>query len=113
MAEGLNWEAALDYVGGDDVLLRQLLAVFLEECPRWHAELDHYLAAGNTDGIRRTAHKLKGALLNLGAAEAGAAALRIEALCRTGTLDGVETMVATLRSELDRVLPAVRQAAQR
>ena len=39
MNEVVHWQAALEYVGGDEPLLRELLAVFLEECPRWLTEL--------------------------------------------------------------------------
>jgi two-component system sensor histidine kinase/response regulator len=111
MNQAVNWEAALEHVGGDVRLLRELLALFLEECPRWLAELERHLAASNAEGVQRTAHKFKGALLNFGAEAAGTSAASIETAGRARTLAGVDTMMASLRSELDRMLPDVREMA--
>jgi HPt (histidine-containing phosphotransfer) domain-containing protein len=112
MQQSLNWEAALEYVGGDERLLRELLSVFVEECPRWLADLDRHIAAGDPEGVRLAAHKLKGALVNLGAERPGALAAGIEALGRGRSLAGVDTMIARLREELDQLLPAVRETLE-
>jgi HPt (histidine-containing phosphotransfer) domain-containing protein len=112
MQPSLNWEAALEYVGGDERLLREVLSIFVEECPRWLAELDRHIAAGDPNGVRLVAHKLKGALLNLGVEGPGALAAGIEALGRGRSLAGVDTILVRLREELDQLLPAVRDAAR-
>ncbi len=111
MQPSLNWEAALEYVGGDERLLREVLSVFVEECPRWLADLDRHIAAGDPDGVRIAAHKLKGALANLGAEGPGAMAAGIEALGRGRSLAGVDSIRAALGQELGQLLPAMREAA--
>jgi two-component system sensor histidine kinase/response regulator len=111
MTQTVNWEAALEYVGGDEALLRELLAVFLEECPKWMAELERAIANRDVPGVRRTAHKTKGALVNFGAEAAGAAAAQIETLAKSGSLAGVDTITTTLKHEVERLLPEVRDRA--
>ena len=109
--QSVNWEAAREYVGGDEDLLRELLKVFLDECPRWMAELDRAIATSDATAVQRTAHKFKGALVNFGAETAGAAAAQLESLGKTGNLSGVDAKTSALRHEVDRVLPAVREMA--
>jgi HPt (histidine-containing phosphotransfer) domain-containing protein len=113
MTQTVNWEAALEYVGGDEHLLREVLRVFLEECPRWLAELDRNHHANDAAGVQRAAHKFKGALRNFGAEHAGAAAAQIEAAGKSGALTDVDSLITTLKQELERVLPAVRDKAGR
>ncbi|HXG12803.1 MAG TPA: PAS domain S-box protein [Gemmataceae bacterium] len=103
----LDWESALEYVGGDHKLLGDLVRLFLAECPRWLAELKRAVAAGDTAEVQRRAHSLKGALSHFGAQAAAQTAARLEEMGRSGDLVGADDAWAALEREVRRVEPAL------
>ncbi len=93
----------LERLGGDDELMREVLALFLEECP---AMLDAVRrAVGERDPLQaqHAAHTLKGALLNIAAAPAAEHAREIEDRAREGRLEGMADMVSDLEGVLGRL----------
>jgi two-component system, sensor histidine kinase and response regulator len=108
MNQAVNWNAALEYVGGDKDLLRELFQVFIEECPRWRSDLHQAVGAGDAEKLQRSAHKLQGALVNFGADSAAGAAMALERLGKSRMLAGAETLLEKLELELDRLLPELR-----
>jgi PAS domain S-box-containing protein len=106
VSDVLDWNSALEYVGGDEPLLRELFAVFREELPRWLLEIEQGMARKDATTVQRAAHKLKGALGNFGARPAAHAAVELETLARAGDLAVLEQTFAKLRKELDLLLPA-------
>ncbi len=62
--------ALLEQLGGDAAALRELLAIYLQECPRLGTAIRAALAHGNADGVRRSAHALKGTLGSITARQA-------------------------------------------
>jgi CheY-like chemotaxis protein/HPt (histidine-containing phosphotransfer) domain-containing protein len=105
--EVLDWATALEYVAGDRALLKDLIGVFLDECPRWMEEIRTGMAAKDSGRVQRASHKLKGTLGNFGAELAYETAMRLETMCRTGSLEGVEEVWGLLQHELGLVLPAL------
>ena len=53
-------EAALDMMGGDHDLLKELARMFIDNSPRTLGELNAALAAGDRVALKRSAHTLKG-----------------------------------------------------
>ncbi len=98
---------ALSRVGGDEELLRELIGVFLEECPRWLADVRAALAAGDAQKLRRAAHTIKGAVDNCGAGSAFESALRLERIGGEGRLAEADEAFASLEAELARLEPAL------
>jgi HPt (histidine-containing phosphotransfer) domain-containing protein len=78
MAHIFDRAGALAQAAGDPVLLREILGLFLTECPGWRAGLRAAVADGDAAALQRTAHTLKGSLGVLAAADALAAAERLE-----------------------------------
>jgi two-component system, sensor histidine kinase and response regulator len=105
--EMLDWAAALEYVGGDRQLLKDLMAVFLDEYPAWLSDLHVGLAAADIGRLQRAAHKFKGTLGNFGAQVAFEAAYRLEIMGREKNLTGAADVVLLLEKELARLLPAL------
>jgi CheY-like chemotaxis protein/HPt (histidine-containing phosphotransfer) domain-containing protein len=105
MPEVRDWSGALQKVGGDRELLHELVRVFLEEWPKWRAELSRALAAGNSAEVRRLAHTVKGALGQFDAEEAAATAEQLETMGRTAQLQGVDEVNARLDKEIELLLP--------
>jgi HPt (histidine-containing phosphotransfer) domain-containing protein len=99
--------AALSRVGGDEDLLKELIAVFVEEYPGWIADLRLAVAALDGPWVRRAAHTIKGAVDNCGAGSAYDAAFRLERMAGEGRLIGAEEAVKALDDEIQRLLPAL------
>jgi len=69
------------------------------------AKLDAALASGDASEVQQGAHRVKGALLTLGAKAAADVAMRLEHMGRNGELTGGTELLAMLRQELTRLDP--------
>ncbi len=96
-------EAALQRVGGDEVFLAELIELFLQDYPRLLDEVRGALARNDADGLSRNAHALKGSASNFGAKPVCAAAQALEALGKSGNLDGADDLLGRLEMELERL----------
>ena len=103
-------QVALTRVGGDEELLRELTAVFLADSPAWLNDARAAAARGDAVGLRRAAHTIKGAVGYFGAAEATAAAARVEELGRADDPAGAAAALPDLEQALDRLTAALRAA---
>jgi HPt (histidine-containing phosphotransfer) domain-containing protein len=96
----LDADAVLDRVGGDEELLREIIAIFLEEYPLLMAEIRVAVSRSDRANLERAAHSLKGAVSNFGARTATDLARDLEAVGRTGELGGLAPIVSKLDLEL-------------
>jgi PAS domain S-box-containing protein len=110
-SDELDLTAALQGVGGDRGLLRELAVEFLQSWPERVAELRQSAASGDTRGLVRLAQMVRAAAAQVGARAAAAAAERLEGLGRGGTLAGAADACAALEERLRRVGPMLRQVA--
>jgi HPt (histidine-containing phosphotransfer) domain-containing protein len=99
--DGFDMDAALGRVGGDLDLLKEIARIFLDDCPRSLTELRDAAASNDCVVVERSAHALKGASANFGAARLVVAALRIEKMGHARTLDGFAPAMAEMESALD------------
>jgi CheY-like chemotaxis protein/HPt (histidine-containing phosphotransfer) domain-containing protein len=104
---GLDWSAALEYVGGDYNLLAELVQLSLAECPRWLAALRRAIAERNIMEAVRMAHNLKGAMKHFGARDAWETAERLEDRTRQGDLSSADETCDELERAIKRVEPAL------
>lgn len=93
---------------GDDELIADVVQVFMEQKDSQVGEVAGAVKARDALAVGRSAHKLKGGLLTIGAAAAGDAALRLEKMGKTGDLSGADAALASLHAELDRLVDALR-----
>jgi two-component system sensor histidine kinase/response regulator len=91
-------------VGGDRSVLKEVIALFLEDCPRLIAAIREALAAGDADAVHRAAHALKGSAGNFDAKEVTALAQRLEARAREGNLETAQQTFAALESATTKFL---------
>ncbi|HEY1377920.1 MAG TPA: PAS domain S-box protein [Gemmataceae bacterium] len=103
----LDRDALLARVANDADLLRELSELFREDAPRLLADIRDGVAAGDADRVCRAAHTLKGAAGNFGAAQAAAAADRVELLSRGGDLRAAAAAVPSLEVALRQFQPAL------
>jgi CheY-like chemotaxis protein len=99
--------AALARVGGDRELLKELVHLFLDECPKWLAEIRQALDAHDAAALRRAAHSLKGGLGHFGARAALEAAQCLEMMGRAGDVAQAGPACARLEAALADLRPAV------
>lgn len=91
----------LERAGGDGALLELVLEVFTQERPGMWRELELGFAEGDVSRLLSAAHKLRGALLNLGAVRAAAVARTLEAACHEGR--ATRSMLERLGAALDEL----------
>jgi HPt (histidine-containing phosphotransfer) domain-containing protein len=98
-----NRHIALDRVGGDEELLKEVVEIFLMEYPQLMGMVTE--AVGKQDALllERAAHSLKGSLSTIGAEVAANCALALEMMGRTRKLDGCETVLAELQSSVSQL----------
>jgi CheY-like chemotaxis protein len=96
---------------GDWALIRQLVEIFLEECPKLLEQAQASLASGDAQGLAVAAHTIKGSVGYFEAPGAFAAALELERLGRAGqleqarqALDSLRQILQTVTGELEKVL---------
>ena len=111
LRELVAWDEALGYVGGDEELLRELIQTFVVECPVWMRSLDAALKRNDADAIHAVCHPFKNSLYLFGAKAAGDHASRLELMGRDRNLTGAADVRKSLQSELDTLMPALREFA--
>jgi HPt (histidine-containing phosphotransfer) domain-containing protein len=109
----VSWDKteALERMGGDQDLLRELCEIFLEESPKLLQRLCEALAESNANAVMRAAHSLKGELGYLGAAAALQAARALEDMGRDQNLSRAPEMLVLLERKLADLHVAMKDSA--
>ncbi len=84
----------------DFELLREVYDIFLSTYKQQVNDIGVNIAANDQAALRAAAHKVKGGLLNIGAADAAEAARRIESSAKEGRLDETPEQYAFLQERL-------------
>ncbi len=101
--------AALDRMDGDEELLAELAQIFVDDACEQRRRLQAAVIAREALEVQKGAHALKGAASNFHAGPTVAAALALEKLARSGSLDGVDALLTTLDTELARLVDALAE----
>ena len=94
---------------GNRRLLREIVRLFLADCPQRLAEIKDAIRRGDAVALGRAAHTLKGSVGNFAAKNAFAAAQRLETMGRDGDLDTASDACVTLESELALLTGELRE----
>jgi signal transduction histidine kinase/HPt (histidine-containing phosphotransfer) domain-containing protein len=103
----IDRRAVLAHLDGDTDLLREIVDLFLEECPRLLDEAEDGLVFGDLKRVERAAHSLKGSASNFYARRLVELALRLETSARSGDSHQAAETLELLGGELQRVKPAL------
>lgn len=103
----VNREEALERLGGDTELLREIVGMFLEDCPALLVEIGRAVEACDAPEIQRTAHGMKGALGNFAANRAVAAAYDLEQIGGEGRVEHAPAAFVTLKREIECLIPVL------
>ena len=104
-----EWDAALESVGGDEAMLRELAEMFFVECPKLMQQIREHIAGADGPELRRAAHTLKGSAHVFGAEATAEAAHRLEEIGREGAFADAREALALLEDEVGRLLPTLRE----
>lgn len=108
----LDHALALERVGGDEGLLREIAVLFLDEYPAMMAKIRAALDSGSAVDLERAAHSLKGSVGNFGAQAAFQAALRLEAIGRSRDLTSAREAFRNLIDAMDSLHPSLTALGQ-
>ena len=103
--EILNEATLLARFEGEPELLRDVVRLFLDDCPKMLFGIRGAAERGDAAEMERAAHKIKGSVANFAASAAYDAALRLEVMGREGHLDQAPEAVIRLESALEELKP--------
>jgi HPt (histidine-containing phosphotransfer) domain-containing protein len=101
-----DWTPALDFVDGDQELLRDVAEAFLEECPGLMNAMNQAIDRADGPSLRRAAHVMSSAMRTFGLPGAGDAAERLEELAQTNQFAETGPYFAELKRYVDIIVPA-------
>ena len=108
-----SWDKAeaLGRIGDDEELLRELCHIFLEEAPKLLETIKTAVSAGDSDGVMRAAHSLKGEASYLGAAATTHASRQLEEMGRSKDLSRASATLAVLERAVGSLLVELQKMA--
>jgi HPt (histidine-containing phosphotransfer) domain-containing protein len=102
-----NFADLLDRVENDHELLRDLLAIFKQDYPRYLLSLKGAVLRSEMEQVQASSHALRGMLSNLAMARAADAAANLEQMARNGEKAGLKDALALLEQEVADLMPVV------
>ncbi|MCD4825599.1 MAG: response regulator [Phycisphaerae bacterium] len=100
---------AIERMDGDTEMLKELLELFQEHSESMITMIWEALAAHDCELLAKAAHTLKGAMGNVSAKAAQAAALQVETLAKAGDIVAAGEAAARLQQELARFLAFISE----
>ncbi|MFZ5995107.1 MAG: ATP-binding protein [Thermodesulfobacteriota bacterium] len=100
-SKALDVSGALDNLGGDVNLLKEVTNLFLEKVPFEIQGLGGAISSGDERLIERHAHKIKGMAVNIGAKRIADSAFRIELAIRKDDISGCGALFERMGEELE------------
>lgn len=104
----VDLSAALESVGGDVDIMREAIAIVLDEVPQQLQALQDAMARQDPKGVEAKAHRLKGVMSNIGGLAAREIAQKLETMGEQGQLTGGTELVESLAKEIERVIAFYR-----
>jgi two-component system sensor histidine kinase/response regulator len=108
------WDVAqnLESLGGDEKLFYEILDIFLAEGPGHMSSLRHAIEEGDSAGIERTAHSLKGELAYLGIPQVSQKAGELEVMGKSGDLLQIAEVFAGFEIEFSAIINSMRRVME-
>ncbi|MGM0575618.1 MAG: Hpt domain-containing protein [Myxococcota bacterium] len=108
----LDWEGAVERLGGRERILQNVARVFLEGLPDIRRTISEGLRGGDARQVAVAAHGLKGSAASIGADPVADGAREVERLADDGDLPAAEEAWSVLEPHLDTLVAAVRVRLQ-
>jgi HPt (histidine-containing phosphotransfer) domain-containing protein len=104
----LDFKQMLERLGGDETLLHEVIAIFVDQAPTHMETLRHSLAQGDAESLEKTAHSMKGELGYLGISEVTQMARELEELGRRHNLEQAAHVLVSFEREISAIVAAMR-----
>jgi len=98
-----NKDSLMERLMGDEELVRIIIAGFLEDIPLQIQSLKDFLNAGDSAGVERQAHTIKGASANIGGEALSALANVMEKSAKSGDKAVIRERLGGLEAEFERL----------
>ena len=92
-----------DRVDGDEELMREVLAIYLEDTPTLLDALRQALETKQAEAVSKAAHTLKGSSANIAAERLRSQAYQLEQQARAGDLNRATALFETIQSEFQEL----------
>ncbi len=102
-------EALFNRLMGDEELIRDVIATYIQEIPSLVSQLRTSLANGDVKTSERLVHTIKGSSANLGAEALRGVAANLEKFTKSGELDPVKAGIGSLEKEFERLKPFLQK----
>jgi PAS domain S-box-containing protein len=103
----IDEDALLERVDGDTQLLKQMVNLFLADCPKWQTEMKGAIETGDAERLTAAAHTLSGSVANFEAKKVVAVARKLETMAREGDLADASKAYAALDEEMEHLKKAL------
>ena len=103
----IDWDAALEQMGGSHGTLREMITPFIEESGELLSELREAIKTQRMEDVHRLAHTIKGTAFCFAAEPTAAAAARLEMMGRSNNLTDADEACASLEYEVERLTQAL------
>jgi HPt (histidine-containing phosphotransfer) domain-containing protein len=107
----IDWQALKENCAGDDALVNEIVELFRKEGPVLLADVKKAVGSNEAIAIKRTAHRLKGALVSLAAPQATSLARDLELAGAQNDLSKVTQLEDELEREMAKLLGVLQQRA--
>ena len=108
----IDFDAALEQMGGSEETLREMIPPFIEETGELLSALREAVGQQHTAEVLRLAHTIKGTAFCFAAEPTAAAALRLEMMGRHNNLTDADEACAALEYEVERLTQALLDFAK-
>ena len=105
----IDRECAMELVDGDRELLKEMVEIFLDDCPKLLNNIRNAIEEQNSDLLEREAHSIKGAVGVFFAGQATETAFRLEKIGNSGELSMAEEAYRELEREIERLKPELNE----
>jgi two-component system, sensor histidine kinase and response regulator len=105
--EPLDWSSLRENCAGDESLVNEVLELFRKEADALLGDVGKAVAAGDALAVKRSAHRLKGAVVSLGAKPCVEASRALELAGAGGDLSASHALFDQLSKEMARLLTVI------
>lgn len=107
LEEVLDWDEAIERMDGDEVVLLELLQLFVQDSPNMLKRIEDARRGDDLNALERAAHGLKGASATISAFVVAQLAKRVETLAREGHAEEARGATTQLVHEMRRLIAAL------
>jgi two-component system sensor histidine kinase/response regulator len=107
--EVIDLPGLMSNLEGNRQLLREVIALFLDCCPKHIAQIELALSNGDNQILWRESHTLKGAIGSLHAPRAYRIVSSLEQSARSGDIAGVRQALADLEPSVEQLIARLRE----